>query len=161
MVSKSCETNSSCKQTMSYDAVASKLAMALILITLSFETYFKPLSTVEVSHMCISLQTHQQLRLRIRRWPESDSELDITRPEDLSRALEGIYEQKRPVGPQIPDLGIFLYWATRQQRGSRIPTGCKIGSKSCNGENVLLKSTDSFPYISQEPKSLRIFELLR
>jgi len=46
IISKSLETNSSCRQTMSYGAVDRKLAMALILWTLFFETYFKPLPVV-------------------------------------------------------------------------------------------------------------------
>jgi len=46
MVSKSVDTNSSCRQTISYGAVDKKLAMAWILSTLFFDTYFKPLPVV-------------------------------------------------------------------------------------------------------------------
>lgn len=48
MVLKSLETNTSWRQTMSCCDVDRKLAMALILATLCFERYLKPLCTVEV-----------------------------------------------------------------------------------------------------------------
>jgi len=57
---------------MSYGSVDRKLAMALILFTLFFETYFKPLSTVGVSYTRRLPGTHQQLKLKTRIRPESD-----------------------------------------------------------------------------------------